>query len=350
MKDIKIGNMIVGPDQDPFIIAEMSGNHNQSLDRALQIVEAAAGAGAHALKLQTYTADTMTLDLASNEFFIQDSKSLWKGKSLYQLYEEAATPWEWHEPIFSKCRDLGIIGFSSPFDESSLEFLEGLDVPAYKIASPENIDIPLIKKVAATGKPLILSTGMATLEELREAIDAAHGSGCEDIILLKCTTAYPAKFEECNLATIPFLQETFKTSIGLSDHTMGTAAAVASIALGGRVVEKHFTLARTDGGVDSAFSLEPQELETLVRETKQIRKSIGKIHFGPTEAESDSHKYRRSLYIVKDMKKGDLFTKENLRNIRPGLGLPPKYINQLIGEKIVFSAKMGTPASFDMIE
>jgi len=347
--DISIGGRKIGLGHPPFIIAEMSGNHNQSLDRALAIVEAAAKAGAHAVKLQTYTADTMTLDIAEKEFFINDPDSLWKGKSLYDLYKEAYTPWEWHKPIFERCSELGLIYLSTPFDETSVDFLEELDVPCYKIASFENTDIPLIRKVAATGKPMIISTGMATIAELDETVHTARKAGCRDLILLKCTSSYPAKPENTNILTIPHMAELFNCQVGLSDHTMGIGVAVASVALGATMIEKHFTLSRAHGGVDSAFSMEPDEMHTLASETKRAWPALGKVSYGPTEKEKKSLIFRRSLYIVQDMKKGDILTKENLRAIRPGLGLPPKYYDILLGKRVKKEVKIGTPLQWDLI-
>jgi N-acetylneuraminate synthase len=339
---ITIENTKIGVASKPFIIAEMSGNHNQSLERALEIVEATARTGAHAIKLQTYSADTMTLDLKEREFFISDEKSPWKGKSLYDLYKIAHTPWDWHKPIFAHARKLGLICFSTPFDETSVDFLEKLGSPAYKIASFENTDVPLIKRVAATGKPLIISTGMATQEELDESVDEARKAGCKNLILLKCTSTYPATPETSNLLTVPYLRDRYGCEIGLSDHTLGIGVALASVALGATVIEKHFTLRRADGGVDSAFSMEPDEMKQLVEETGRAWQSIGKTFVGPTEAEKSSITFRRSLYIVKDLKAGDILTKENVRAIRPGLGLPPKYLNQVLGKTIRRDLKTGT--------
>jgi pseudaminic acid synthase len=281
---IRIADKIVSDKYPPFIIAEMSGNHNHSLERAFEIVDAAAAAGAHALKIQTYTADTMTIDSKEGDFFIDAAESLWKGRTLYDLYQEAHTPWEWHKPIFDRCRKLGMIGFSSPFDFTAVDFLESLDVPCYKIASFENTDIPLIQRVASTGKPIIISTGMATAGEIEESVLAARKTGCKDIVLLKCTSTYPATAENTNIATIPHMRDLFHCEVGLSDHTRGTGVAVAAIALGATVIEKHFTLARADGGVDAAFSLEPQELKALVLETHQAWQAIGAITYGPLEA------------------------------------------------------------------
>lgn len=344
-----IGNYRVGMDAEPFIIAEMSGNHNQSLERALAIVEAAAKAGAHALKLQTYTADTMTLDIAEGEFFISDAGSLWNGKSLYDLYQEAYTPWEWHQPIFARAKQLGLIAFSTPFDETAVDFLETMDVPAYKIASFENTDLPLIRKVAATGKPMIMSTGMATVAEIDEAVNAARAAGCRNLVLLKCTSTYPATPENSNILTIPHMRQLFGCEIGLSDHTMGVGASVAAVAHGATVIEKHFTLSRADGGVDSAFSLEPHELATLVIETKRAWQSLGTVKYGAGKSEQKSLVFRRSLYIARDMVAGEVFTPDNLRCIRPGLGLAPKHYDTLLGKRIARDVKVGTPVAWDMV-
>ncbi len=333
----------------PFIIAEMSGNHNQSLERALEIVELAAKAGVDALKLQTYTADTMTLDIAEREFFIKDKDSLWSGTSLYDLYKKAYTPWEWHEPIFKRCKELGIIGFSTPFDDTSVDFLESLDVPIYKIASFENIDLPLIKKVAQTGKPIIASTGMASIAELDELVRTARENGCRDLTLLKCTSSYPSTPEGTNLLTIPHMRELFNCKVGLSDHTLGIGAAVASVALGATVIEKHFTTSRADGGVDSAFSLELAEMKMLVEEASRAYEALGQIHYGISEQEKKSIQFRRSLYIVEDIQAGEVITEKNMRSIRPGLGLSPKYYDVVIGKKIKSDVRRGTPLSFEVL-
>jgi N-acetylneuraminate synthase len=325
----------------------MSGNHNQSLERALEIVEVAAKSGVHALKLQTYTPDTMTLDLDDREFRINDPKSLWAGKSLYKLYGEAYTPWEWHKLIFDRARDLGMIAFSAPFDDTAVDFLESLNVPCYKIASFENTDLPLIRRVAATGKPLIISTGMATVAELDETVRATRESGCKDLILLKCTSTYPAAPENTNLLTIPHLRELFDCEVGLSDHTMGLGVSVASVALGATAIEKHFTLNRADGGVDSTFSMEPVEMAQLVVETERAWQALGQVSYGPTEAEKKSLRFRRSLYVVRDLKAGDVLTRENVRAIRPGLGLPTKYLEQMLGKTVKQNVKRGTALSFD---
>lgn len=346
---MKIGSVEIGRNHKPFIIAEMSGNHNQSLERALKLVEIAAEAGVDAVKLQTYTAETMTLNVTSDEFVIQNKESLWKGESLYNLYQKAYTPWEWHKAIFNKCKELGLIAFSSPFDESAVDFLETLNVPAYKIASFENIDIPLIRKVARTGKPVIISTGMATVAEINEAVHAVQAEGNNNLVLLKCTSTYPATPENSNLITIPHMRELFGTEVGLSDHTMGVGVAVAAVALGATVIEKHFTASRAEGGVDAAFSMEPAELRQLVLDTKRAWESIGQISYGPTEAEKPSISRRRSLYIGEDMKAGELLTEKNLRRIRPGLGLSPKYYDLVLGKVIKKDVAKGTPLSWELL-
>lgn len=349
MMTVKIENHEIGVGSPPFVIAEMSGNHNQSLERALEIVEAAAKTGAHALKIQTYTPDTMTLDLDEREFHIGDPNSLWTGNSLYKLYGEAYTPWEWHKPIFDRARELGIIAFSTPFDDTAVDFLEGLDVPCYKIASFENTDLPLIRRVAATGKPLIISTGMASIAELDDTVRAAREAGCKDLILLKCTSTYPATAENTNILTIPHLRELFDCEVGLSDHTMGVGVSVASVALGATVVEKHFTLNRADGGVDSSFSMEPAEMAQLVIETERAWQSLGKVSYGATAAEQRSIQFRRSLYIVSDLKAGDVLTAKNVRAIRPGLGLPTKYLEQVLGKQVKHDVKRGTGLSWNLL-
>jgi pseudaminic acid synthase len=344
-----INEVAIGKQAKPFVIAEMSGNHNQSLGRALAIVEAAARSGAHALKIQTYTADTMTLDLTDGEFAVSDEGSLWKGETLHSLYSKAYTPWEWHQPIFERCKQLGMIGFSTPFDASSVDFLESLNVPCYKIASFENTDLPLIRRVAATGKPMIVSTGMATAAELDETMRAIRAEGCRDVVLLKCTSTYPATPENTNLRTLPHLAELFQCEVGLSDHTMGVGVAVASVALGACVIEKHFTLRRADGGVDSAFSLEPEEMNSLVVETERAWRGLGAVSYGPTEAECASLQYRRSLYVAADLKAGDILSADNLRRIRPGAGLAPKYYELLLGRAVKRDVARGTPVSWDLL-
>jgi N-acetylneuraminate synthase len=328
----------------------MSGNHNQSLGRALKIPENAAKSGAHALKIATYTPDDITIDVQTEDFLISDSESLWKGKNLYQLYQEACAPIEWHYPIFEKCKELGIICFSTVLDESNVDFLESMETPAYKIASFENTHLPLLKKVASTGKPMIISTGMASIAELDETVRTIRDAGCEQFVLLKCTSTYPATPENTNALTIPHMRELFDCEVGLSDHTMGVGASVAAVAHGATVIEKHFTLRRADGGVDSAFSMEPEEMKSLVIETERAWQSLGKVTYGSTEAEKPSLKFRRSLYIAEDMEKGDMLTEKNLRIVRPGLGLPPKYYNILLGRTVNRNVKKGTAVNWELVD
>lgn len=347
---IVLADHCIGLGHRPFIITEMSGNHNQSLERALEIVEAAARSGAHALKIQTYMADTMTLNLTGGEFFIDDPNSLWKGKTLHELYHEAYTPWEWHEPIFNRAKELGMIPFSTPFDATAVDFLEDLNVPCYKIASFENTDIPLIRKVASTGKPMIISTGMATVAELDETVRAARDSGCKDLILLKCTSTYPATPESTNILTIPHMRELFQCEVGLSDHTMGAGVAVASVALGATVIEKHFTLSRVDGGIDSAFSMEPAEMGSLVIESERAWQALGCVTYGASENEKKSMVFRRSLYITADLEPGDILSPENVRIIRPGYGLPPKFYHTMLGMSVKTRVSRGTPLSWEVVK
>ena len=349
LPDVVFGPLRIGAGQRPIVIAEMSGNHNQSLERALAIVDAAAEAGAHVLKLQTYTADTMTIPRGDAEFLIDDPGSLWKGSTLHQLYQKAHTPWEWHKPIFERCAARGMVAFSSPFDASAIDFLEQLNVPGYKIASFENADLELIHRAASTGKPLIISTGMATVSELEDAVGAARAAGCRHPILLKCTSTYPATPASSNLRTIPHLRDLFGTHVGLSDHTLGVGASVAAVAMGACVVEKHFTLDRRDGGVDSTFSLEPHELKSLVVETERAWLAMGEVSYGPTDEEQKSVQFRRSLYVVRAIKAGELFTEENLRAIRPGNGLPPKHRAQFLGRVARRDLSAGTALSWDML-
>ena len=346
---IEIAGRPIGADHPPFVIAEMSGNHNQSLERALEIVEAAAQAGAHAIKLQTYTADTMTLDVRGGSFEINDPDSLWTGKNLHDLYKEAYTPWEWHAPIMERARELGLICFSSPFDESAVEFLQDLGTPAFKIASFENNHLPLIKKVASTGKPVIISTGMANVAELEQTVEEARQSGCKQLILLKCTSTYPASPENTNLNTIPHLRQLFNAEVGLSDHTMGVGVSIAAVAMGATVLEKHFTLARADGGVDSEFSLEPKELKMLVDESKRAWQAIGKVQYGATGAEIKSKIYRRSVYVTEDIKSGSIFTEKNIKIIRPGDGAPPSLYGLILGKKARHEYKRGEPLKIESI-
>lgn len=347
---MQISNQVIGIEQPPYIIAEMSGNHNQSLERALAIVDAAAKAGAHAIKLQTYTADTMTLDIAEGAFVINDAKSLWKGQALHSLYQQAYTPWEWHKSIMDRAREHGLHCFSSPFDETAVDFLETLNVPCYKIASFECVDLPLIRKAASTGKPLLISTGMATISEIAEAVDTARLAGCKDLVLFKCTSTYPASPENTNLRTIAHMRELFGCEVGLSDHTLGIGAALAAVAFGATVIEKHFTLSRADGGVDSAFSLEPDELSSLVLESERAWQALGSVQYGSTVFEEKARLRRRSLYIVEDLKAGDVLTSRNLRSIRPGYGLPPKFYDVLLGRKIAKTVKKGTPLTWALVQ
>jgi pseudaminic acid synthase len=346
---IHIAGRPIGAEHPPFVIAEMSGNHNQSMERALSIVDAAAQAGAHAIKLQTYTADTITLDVSGGSFEINDPDSPWAGRNLHDLYKQAYTPWEWHAPIMNRARELGLICFSSPFDETAVDFLLDLDVPAFKIASFENNHLPLIEKAASTGRPLIISTGMASLGELDDAVRTVREAGCKDIVLLKCTSTYPASPEYTNLRTIPHLRELFGCEVGLSDHTMGIGAAVASVALGASVIEKHLTLVRAEGGVDSAFSLEPHELCSLVSETERAWKALGQVSYGPTKAEKNSIAFRRSIYVAQRIRKGDHFTNENLRIVRPGDGAAPLLLKHIIGKPASKDFLPGTPLSFDQL-
>jgi len=346
MNDINFGGCMIGDGHKPFIIAEMSGNHNQSLERAIQIVEAAAQSGADAIKLQTYTPDTMTL---KGVLTIDDEQSLWRGRELYELYQEAFTPWEWHAPIFNRAKELGLVAFSTPFDDSAVDFLEELDVPGYKIASFENTDLPLLKKIAQTGKPVIISTGATNVSDIDEAVRTLRSAGCEELVLLKCTSTYPATPENTNLVTIPHMRSLFNCHIGLSDHTMGIGASVASVALGARVIEKHFTLRRADGGVDSSFSMEPEEMGSLVIESERAFQALGSIQYGVQKAEEKSLRYKRSLYVVKDIEVGEELTHENIRVIRPGDGLLPRFYDIVMGKKASCAIKAGTPLSWQLL-
>ena len=324
----------------PVIIAEMSGNHNQSLERALEIVDAAAEAGAHAIKLQTYTADTLTMP---HVYSIQDPKSLWFGKDLHDLYQEAHTPWEWHQAIFDRAREKGIVCFSTPFDETAVDFLEKLNNPIYKIASFEVNHVPLLKYIAQTGKPVIMSTGASDLPEIEEAVNTLRDNGCTDLTLMKCTSAYPAKPDAANLQTIPRMKQLFDCKVGLSDHTMGIGVAIAAVALGADVIEKHFCLNRSAGGVDSAFSLEPQEMKMLVEETHRAYLALGEVSYEISDDEKNSRIFKRSLYVAEDMKEGDVFTSDNVRCIRPSLGLHPRDYDEVLGKRAVCSITKGTP-------
>jgi pseudaminic acid synthase len=325
-----------------YIIAELSANHNGSLERAIESIRAVAKTGADAVKLQTYTADTLTID-CDNEYFRISGGTAWDGRTLYDLYKEAYTPWEWHAELRQIAQECGLEFFSTPFDDTAVDFLEQLNVPRHKVASFELVDIPLLKKIGSTKKPVIMSTGMASEEEIQEALDALHSSGCPDITLLKCTSAYPAKPEDANLNTIPDMASTFGCKIGLSDHTLGIAVPVAAVALGARVIEKHFTLSRADGGADSGFSLEPDEFKAMVEAVRTAEKALGKIQYGGSAGEEKSKVFRRSLFVVKDMKKGEVFTPENIRSIRPGCGLAPKFFDEVLGKTAACDLKRGQP-------
>ncbi|MBU1437682.1 MAG: pseudaminic acid synthase [Gammaproteobacteria bacterium] len=346
---IQLGNVQVGAGHQPLIIAELSGNHDQSLDKALAMVDAAAAAGAQAIKLQTYTADTMTLDIDSGEFFIDNPDSLWAGTSLYKLYQIAHTPWDWHQAIFERAKSLGMLAFSTPFDLTAVDFLESLNVPCYKIASFENTDHALLEAVAKTGKPVIMSTGMASTAELADAVDVLKRHGCDQLILLKCTSNYPARPVDANLLTIPHLAQLFDCQAGLSDHTTGIGVSIAAVALGATVIEKHFVLDRSEGGVDAEFSLEPLELKQLVEETERAWTALGRVHYGVTDKEVASRKHRRSLYISADLPAGTVLSNENLRAIRPGLGLAPKYLSLVLGRQVKADVKRGTALSWDLL-
>ena len=349
-KTFNIGKRTVGEGCKPFIIAELSGNHQQSYEMAIKMIESAARAGADAVKLQTYTADTMTLDIAKGEFVINEKDSLWHGSSLHSLYEKAATPWEWHKRLFDRASELGLIAFSSPFDESSVDFLETLNVPCYKIASFENTDLPLIKRVAKTGKPIIMSTGMATLSDIESAVDVAVTAGCRDLILLKCTSTYPAPPNDSNLITIPHMASTFDCPVGLSDHSNGIGVALASVGLGATVIEKHFVLDRSMGGVDAEFSLEPDELKQLVNEVHRASEAVGRICYGKTGSDDKARPYRRSLYISQDVNKGDILKEEHVRIVRPGAGLSPSHYHNVIGMTVSSDVKKGTPISWSLFK
>ena len=338
-----------GPDKRPYIVAEMSGNHNGSLDRALALVDAAADAGADAIKIQTYTADTMTVDVKHPRFQISKGHDLWSGEYLYQLFERAHTPWEWHDAIFERARARGITPFSSPFDRTAVDLLEKLDAPLYKIASSEITDLPLVRLCASTGKPLIISTGMASVREIAAAVEAAQGAGCPDVTVLSCTASYPAPPEQTNLRRIPVLAQMLELPIGLSDHTLGIGVPIAAVAFGACLIEKHVTLDRADGGVDSAFSLEPAELKLLREESERAWQALGTTHIGPTEAEKESLRFRRSLYVVADVKAGEQVSEQNVRSIRPTGGLDPDMIGTVLGRTFTTDAAKGTPLTWDLI-
>lgn len=344
---MKIGDTQIGKIFRPYIIAEMSGNHNQSLEKAIAIVDAAADCGAHAIKLQTYTADTITVKGA---FTITDENSLWNGRELHDLYKQAHTPWDWHEPIFAHAKKRGITAFSSPFDETAVDFLQKLNVPAYKIASFENTDHTLLKKIALTNKPVIMSTGVSSIADIDESVQLLRKNNCIDLALLKCTSTYPSTPENTNLVTIPHMTKLFNCHVGLSDHTMGIGAAVAAVALGARIIEKHFTLSRSEGGVDAAFSLEPEELKALVLETERAFLSLGNIQYGIQKAEEKSKMFKRSLYIVDDIKVGDLLTKKNVQSKRPNLGLHTRYYDSILNKKARVDLKKGEPLQWNHFE
>ncbi|PTC02976.1 pseudaminic acid synthase [Vibrio mediterranei] len=344
-KQIVIDHTPIGKGCNPYIIAEMSGNHNGDINRALELLKAAKEAGANAVKLQTYTADTITIDHDSEEFMIRGG--LWDGNKLYDLYDKAHTPWDWHKVLFDEAKKLGITIFSSPFDHTAVDFLESLGAPAYKIASFELVDLPLIRKIAETGKPMIMSTGNANLAEIEEAIAAAKNVGAEDIILLHCTSGYPTPASQANISTMAVMKEAFDVEVGLSDHTMDIGVSVAAVALGACVIEKHFTLARADGGPDSAFSLEKEELNSLVVNCNLAFEALGKPNFVSTESELKTKCHRRSLYIVKDIKKGEVFTRSHVRSIRPGNGIAPKFLDDVVGRKAKCDLEFGTPMRFE---
>ena len=349
MNKTSLGHLAVGTSHPPVFIAEMSGNHGGSLDTALQLVDAMAKAGAHGLKLQTYTADTMTLDYDGPGFVVKEQGSLWAGERLYDLYKRAYTPWEWHKPIFDRCRSHGMVCFSTPFDETAVDFLESLEVPCYKISSFECTDLPLIRRVAETAKPVIISTGMASEAEISRAVESARAAGCRDLVLLKCTSSYPAPIDQVHLRAIQSLADKFDCLVGMSDHTLGLAVPVAAVALGAVLIEKHVALSRADATVDGAFSLEPHEVADLVRETTRAWQSLGSSELGCNAAEKDSLAYRRSVYVAKDVKAGERFTKENLRAVRPGFGMSPEYLAHCIGKRARHDLCLGTPMRLDYV-
>jgi N-acetylneuraminate synthase len=346
---IEIGHIKIGEGHKPFVIAEMSGNHNQSVERAFELVDAAAAAGAHALKLQTYTADTITFNGKSDEFVIKDENSIWKNQNLHQLYQQAHTPWEWHKPIFDRAKSLGMLAFSSPFDTTSVDFLQSLEVPCFKIASFENTDHILLKKVASMGKPVIMSTGVSTVADIQESVKVLKEHGCKDLILLKCTSTYPASPESTNLLTIPHMKELYGCPVGLSDHTMGIGASVAATALGAVVVEKHFTLKRADGGVDASFSLEPQELAALVTETERAFLALGSVNYVLSEKEAKSLQFKRSLYAVQNIAEGEAFTPQNVRSIRPAFGLHTKHFDAVLASVAATDIEAGTALNWAIV-
>ena len=347
MKGFSIAGRAIGPDHPPFVICELSGNHNGSLERALAMLDAAAATGADAIKLQTYTADTITLDDDGPDFLIESG--LWAGRRLHELYAEAHTPYAWHAALFARARELGVILFSTPFDDTAVELLEGLDAPAYKIASFEAVDLPLIRRVARAGKPMIISTGLASLDEMAEALAAARDGGCQDVALLHCVSSYPAPVEEANVRTVPDLSKRFDVITGLSDHTPGSAASVAAVALGACIIEKHFTLARSDGGPDAAFSLEPAEFKALVSDCHAAWAALGSPNYSTLGSEAAAAGHRRSLYVVADVAAGEAITAANVRSIRPGYGLAPKHLPEVIGRRAARCLKRGERLSWDML-
>ncbi len=345
---IQILGRKIGNNFPPYIIAEMSANHNGDINNAFSIIEEAKKAGADAIKMQTYTADTITLNFDSEDFKIHDG--LWNGRTLHELYQEAHTPWEWHKPLFDYAQELGITIFSSPFDNTAIDLLEDLNAPAYKIASFEAIDLPLIRYAASTGKPLIISTGMADLEEITEAVEAAKEAGCRELALLHCVSGYPAPAEDYNLYTIPDMIKHFGLVTGLSDHTLDNTTAITSVALGASIIEKHFTLDRKGGGPDDSFSLEPKNFTALCRDTKIAWQALGKVDYSRKASEQANIKFRRSLYFVKDMEVGDIITLDSLKSVRPGYGLAPKYLNKIIGQRILTNVSYGTPVTLNIME
>jgi len=348
IRNFSIHGRRIGPGRPVYIVAELSANHNQNFERAVQLVHAAKEAGADAVKLQTYTPDTITID-SDREAFRLSGGTLWDGQTLYELYAEAYTPWEWQPRLKLVADELGLDLFSSPFDATGVDFLEHMNVPAYKLASCELVDLSLIEKMAQTGKPLIISTGMATAEEIAEALATARGAGAKQIALLKCTSAYPAPVEEMNLRTIPELARQFGVPVGLSDHTRGTAVPVAAVTLGARILEKHLTISRSLGGADAEFSLEPQEFKEMVEAVRLAERSLGSVHFGPTPHEQSSLRFRRSLFVVQDMRKGEVFNTQNIRSIRPAQGLHPRHLPEILGKTAAQSIQRGTPLSWDLV-
>lgn len=345
---MKINNRPIGINEPPYIIAEISANHNGSMERAKQIIAEAKKCGADAVKLQTYTADTITLDSRNEEFMIRGG--LWDGQSLYELYQQAYMPWEWHKPLFDYAREQEITIFSSPFDFTAVDLLEDLNAPAYKVASFEAVDLPLIKYIASTGKPMIISTGMADKEEIAEAVQAAYDGGCRELAILHCVSGYPAPAKDYNLRTILDMQQSFKIPVGLSDHTLDNTTAIAAVTLGACIVEKHFTLDRSAGGADDSFSLEPTELKALCQDSKTAWEALGQIDYGRKSSEQGNAQFRRSLYFVKDMKAGEIITPECVRSVRPGFGLAPKYYESILGKKVVCDVQMNTPTAFEVLE